>query len=60
MRDDLPVIRGQFIIGRLGMRAVGDVVVEDREILHLAKPIGVVSLQFDFLLECIFKTSCLY
>ena len=43
--DDLPVVRGQFIIGCLGMRAICDVIVKDREILHLAKPFCVVGVE---------------
>ena len=43
--DDLPVVRGQFIIGCLGIRGICDVIVKDREILHLAKPFCVVGVE---------------
>ena len=36
MRDDLPVIGGEFVIGRFGVRAIGEVVIEHAEIFHLA------------------------
>ena len=45
MGHDLPVIRGQFVIRRFGVAAVGEMVVKDAKVLHIADPVGIVRIE---------------
>jgi hypothetical protein len=45
MRHDLAVVRRQLVIGRFGVGAIGQMVVEHTEIFHLADPAGVIGVK---------------
>ena len=48
MRHDLAVVAGQFIVGRFGVAAIGQMVVQHAEIFHLADPIRGSPFIFQF------------
>ena len=39
MRHDLSVVRGKLVVRRFGVRAIGQVVVENAKVLHFPDPV---------------------
>ena len=45
MRDDLTMVRGEFVVWGLWVAAVGEVVVQGAEVFHVANSVRIIGVK---------------